>query len=262
MRAEKPQPSAYAAPHFGVNDSGMFETLDTEGQGGTAMRGETPMTGTRTRPRRRSRILRYAGIGLAAALALYVGGFFLFLSEVSRYSRAPADMHADGIVVLTGGHSRVDEAVKLLDSDMGERLLISGVHPSASWAVLMNTFAVDKAQFACCVDIDRKALDTVGNAEETARWAADHGFHSLIVVTNDYHMPRSLLELHRTMGNIELIPHAVVTGQRGTVSASEQANHYRLLFREYVKYSAARVRALFPAHQAASGVERTALSED
>lgn len=206
--------------------------------------------------------MRYSGTGLVLGLVLYAGGFFLFLSDVSHYGSAPADLHADGIVVLTGGHARVDEAVKLLDSEMGKRLLISGVHPSASWAVLMKTFAVDEAQFACCVDIDRKALDTIGNAEETARWAANHSFRTLIVVTNDYHMPRSLLELHRTMKDVALIPHAVVTGQRGTVSASEQANRYRLLFGEYVKYSAARMRALVPPKQATAGVERAALSAE
>jgi uncharacterized SAM-binding protein YcdF (DUF218 family) len=195
--------------------------------------------------------------------ALCRADFFLFLSDVSHYGSAPADVQADGIVVLTGGHARVDEAVKLLDADFGERLLISGVHPSASWAVLMKTFAVDEAQFACCVDIDRKALDTVGNAEETARWAKEHDFGSLIVVTNDYHMPRSLLELHRTMKEVALIPHAVVTGQRGTVSPSEQANRYRVLFGEYVKYSAARMRALIPpAAGTTAKVERAALSTD
>lgn len=202
------------------------------------------MTGTRTRSRRLGRFLRYSGTGLVLGLVLYAGGFFLFLSDVSHYGSAPADLHADGIVVLTGGHARVDEAVKLLDSEMGKRLLISGVHPSASWAVLMKTFAVDEAQFACCVDIDRKALDTIGNAEETARWAADHGFRTLIVVTNDYHMPRSLLELHSALGGIELIPHAVVSSQHTDVAAGDRASRYRVLFGEYVKYSAARVRTL------------------
>jgi uncharacterized SAM-binding protein YcdF (DUF218 family) len=251
---------AYAAPHFGVNDSNMFETLDTEGRGGTAIQDEKSMTEPPVRFRRTSRVLRFTGIGLVLGAALYAGGFALFLSDVAQYGSAPAYSHADGIVVLTGGHARVDEAVRLLDAEKGERLLISGVHPSASWAVLMETFAVDEAQFACCVDIDRKALDTVGNAEETAQWAANHGFHSLIVVTNDYHMPRSLLELQRTMRDVELIPHAVVTGRRGTVSAGEQANRYRVLFGEYVKYSAARMRNLLPSNDTGSGVKRAALS--
>lgn len=238
----------------------MFETLDTEGRGGTAIQGEMSMTGMRTRLRRPGRFLRGTGLALLLGLAIYGGGFFVFLSDVSQYSSAPDDLHADGIVVLTGGHARVDEAVKLLDAQMGDRLLISGVHPSASWAVLMKTFAVDEDQFACCVDIDRKALDTVGNAEETARWAGGHGFRSLIVVTNDYHMPRSLLELHRTMEDVALIPHAVVTGQRGTVDAGEQAKRYRVLFGEYVKYSAARIRGLIPPTTATAKVERASLA--
>ena len=222
----------------------MFETLNTEGRGGAAIQGDTSMNEERNPPRRRRRIARIAGAGLVIALALYAGGFFMFLSEIAKYGSAPDDAEADGIVVLTGGHARVDEAVKLLSADMGERLLISGVHPATSRAILAQTFAVDTDRFACCVDIDHNALDTVGNAEETARWAADHGFTSLIVVTSDYHMPRSLLELRRTMADAKLIPHAVVTGTRGTVGAAEQANRYRVLFGEYLKYSAALIHLL------------------
>ena len=38
---------------------------------------------------------------------------------------------ADAIIVLTGGQSRIDAALDLLKSGKGERLLISGVNPSA-----------------------------------------------------------------------------------------------------------------------------------
>ena len=131
------------------------------------------------------------------------------------------DSRADGIVVLTGGVARVDEAVKLLNEKKGERLLISGVHPSASRAVLAKTFAVDEDRFNCCVDVDHEALDTVGNAVETADWVAEHGYHSLLVVTNDYHMPRSLLELHSVLSDVELIPHAVVASQHQNGTAAE-----------------------------------------
>lgn len=238
----------------------MFETLDTEGHGGTAIHDEMSMTGGRTRLRRPGRLLRYAGIALLLAATAYAGGFLAYLSDVSHYGSAPADAQADGIVVLTGGHARVDEAVRLLDAEKGARLLISGVHPAASRMVLMKTFAVDEAQFACCVDIDREALDTIGNAEETARWVDGHDFQSLIVVTNDYHMPRSLLELHRAMKDVALIPHAVVTGQNSTMSAGEQAKRYRVLLGEYVKYSAARLRTLVPVSTKTTKVERASLS--
>ena len=43
-------------------------------------------------------------------------------------------------------------------------------------------------------DIDHAALDTIGNAEESAKWVNSHGYGRVIVVTNNYHMPRSLVE--------------------------------------------------------------------
>ena len=47
----------------------------------------------------------------------------------------------------------------------------------------------------CCLDIGYLAQDTIGNAEETRAWAQAWGFRRIVVVTSNYHMPRSLLEL-------------------------------------------------------------------
>lgn len=211
--------------------------------------------------RRRNRLVRLVAIVSALCLALYSAGFAVFLSEVSFYRKDMPDSRADGIVVLTGGVARVDEAVKLLNAKKGERLLISGVHPSASRAVLAKTFAVDEDRFNCCVDVDHEALDTVGNAVETADWVAEHGYRSLLVVTNDYHMPRSLLELHSTLAGVKLIPHAVVASQHESDTAAEQASRYRVLLGEYVKYSAARIRTLVAPHPGAGDeVHRAAMS--
>jgi len=211
--------------------------------------------------RRRSRLVRVAAIASALFLALYCAGFAIFLSEVSFYRKDAPDARADGIVVLTGGVARVDEAVKLLNAEKGERLLISGVHPSASRAVLAKTFAADSDRFNCCVDIDHEALDTIGNAIETADWVAEHGYRSLLVVTNDYHMPRSLLELHSALADVKLIPHAVVASQHESDTAAEQASRYRVLLGEYAKYSAARLRTLVAPHLGAGeDVHRAAMT--
>ena len=49
--------------------------------------------------------------------------------------------------------------------------------------------------------LDHAALDTIGNAEESAKWVQDHDYNSVILVTNNYHMPRSLLEMSRLVEN-------------------------------------------------------------
>src|SRR5437667_9574544 len=67
---------------------------------------------------------------VVATLALgFVGagfGFVAFLSQLRGVEVKPA-RNADGIVVLTGGSSRVSDAMELLAGGCGKRLLISGV---------------------------------------------------------------------------------------------------------------------------------------
>jgi hypothetical protein len=70
--------------------------------------------------------------------------------------------------VLTGGSARVETGVELLMAGKGRRLLISGVNPMARVEDLRRATGGDRDLFACCVDIDHAALDTIGNAEESA----------------------------------------------------------------------------------------------
>ena len=82
---------------------------------------------------------------------------------------------ADGIVVLTGGYSRIEGALELLKNKRGERLFISGVHSSTNRSELQRVTGGDATLFECCVDIDRSAMDTIGNAAESVKWAkANH----------------------------------------------------------------------------------------
>jgi uncharacterized SAM-binding protein YcdF (DUF218 family) len=69
-------------------------------------------------------------------------------------------------------------------------------------------------------------------------------FHSLIVVTSAWHMPRALVELRREMHDTELIAFPVVTERMRDSPWWRSAQTARLLMLEYVKYLAtlARVR--------------------
>jgi uncharacterized SAM-binding protein YcdF (DUF218 family) len=176
---------------------------------------------------------------LALAFTL---GFGIFSSYVSAMMAPAAQRDADAIVVLTGGQARIDAAIELLKSGKGKRLLISGVNPVAGLEDLRRATGAEEALFACCVDIDRAALDTIGNAEESARWMQAHAYASVILVTNNYHMPRSMLEMRRAGNGVEILPHPVVNTRldRGEWLMKPQA--LRVLFTEYTKYLAALVR--------------------
>ncbi len=184
-----------------------------------------------------------ASIVAAAAIA-FVGaafGFVGFLSQL-RVAELMPSSNADGIVVLTGGSSRVSDAVELLAKGYGKRLLISGVHPTNGVSDISRSVPDSQALLDCCADLDRSAVNTRSNAVETRRWVHERGFRSLIVVTSNYHMPRAIVEMSHAMPDIDLIPFAVVSEKWRDEPWWTNGAAMRLLLSEYVKYIAAEVR--------------------
>lgn len=196
--------------------------------------------------RRRRNFPRVVAASVLGACLLFVGGFALFATHVSRMSTPKNPAQADAIIVLTGGQARLDAAVELLKSGKGERLLISGVHPSTTRKTLQAATGGDKTLFSCCVDIDRDALDTIGNAEESAKWVRNHAYGRVILVTNNYHMPRSMLEVGRLIGEAQLEPYPVVNADLGNGGWIVQPEALRVLFTEYNKYLLALARGALP----------------
>jgi uncharacterized SAM-binding protein YcdF (DUF218 family) len=178
---------------------------------------------------------------LAIMLAAATAGFAGFISQL-RGSEAKPSRTADGIVVLTGGSSRVSDAMELLADGYGKRLLISGVHPASGASDISRSLTDNQSLLNCCVDLDRSAVNTRSNAAETRRWAREQGFKSLIVVTSNYHMPRAIVELSHAMPDITLIPFAVVGDKWRDDPWWTNGATMRLLLSEYVKYVAAEVR--------------------
>ncbi len=185
-------------------------------------------------------------IGRATALVLVAGaallgfGFVWFVSNVPDEEVA-LTRDADGIVVLTGGASRVTDAMELMAAGRGKRLLISGLNRSTRIDEVLRLNPDYARVVRCCVDFDR-SLNTLGNAVETKRWAEGRGFRTLIVVTSNYHMPRALAEIAHQMPNVVLVPFPVVTDRQRAEPWWTTAAAARLMISEYVKYVYARLR--------------------
>jgi uncharacterized SAM-binding protein YcdF (DUF218 family) len=177
-------------------------------------------------------------------IAAYVLGFVIFIAMLPTPVAAPK--HADGIVALTGEEKRLDTAVSLLEEGVGKRLLITGVHKEITKDELKHV-AHGGPRFDCCADMGYQAEDTQGNAEETANWTRAHGYRSLVVVTTNYHMPRSLAEFSADMPGVKLEPYPVEPGEIDYSHWWESARAVRVLNTEYAKYLVAKVLVtLFP----------------
>ncbi|MCA0423230.1 MAG: YdcF family protein [Proteobacteria bacterium] len=178
-----------------------------------------------------------AGLGLA----LLGGGFAVFVESLSRQD-TEFGRPVDGIAALTGGAERIGDALMVLEEGRAKRLLISGVGaPVTEKALIRQAGHADL--FLCCVDLGREALNTVGNAVETAAWVRRNNYKSLLLVTSNYHMPRAMVELRRHLKDVHIIPHPVITDAVSVTNWWRDPALFRLLFTEYLKYLASEVRS-------------------
>ncbi|PTM40831.1 YdcF family protein [Bosea sp. 124] len=191
-----------------------------------------------------ARVAFWAALVLStAALVVFGCGYLRFASGI--VSREPVAVpRTDAIVVVTGGSQRVGDAIGLLGAERGSRLLISGVNEKTSREELAKLNPSSRELLACCVDLDYRARNTIGNAIEARRWVRSHGFRSLLVVTSNYHMPRTIAEFAHAMPGIRLVPHPVVTDQIDTAGWWNRWSTVKVLMPEYAKYLAARLRSI------------------
>ncbi len=174
-----------------------------------------------------------------------IGGFLRFADTVATL-QAPPNPKADAIVVLTGGYLRIDQAVELLEAGVGKRLLISGVNPGTTAEQIRKLTRASTTLFDCCVDIGYEAIDTIGNAAETAKWVGKNGYSDILVVTNNYHMPRSLMELSAADPQTHYHAYPVVNSDLKTSNWMANPATLRAMLSEYLKLSAASIRSAIP----------------
>jgi uncharacterized SAM-binding protein YcdF (DUF218 family) len=169
------------------------------------------------------------------ALVVWALGFFLFLVRLP-VTDTQDDVTADAVVVLTGGANRLDTGVKLLAEQKAEKLLISGVHRDVMSSELVTLTGANPALFECCVTLDRQASNTLENAVETAKWVDETATRSIILVTSDYHIQRSVLLFRKSMPDVRIHAYPVKSKMAAFKLAKEYNKYLATLMLELVGY--------------------------
>src|SRR3974377_1085769 len=129
---------------------------------------------------RRRRISSIGTKLIVFAAILLVGGFGYFIWQLPD-QQIELDRNADGIVVLTGGASRVSDGLALLAAGRAKRLLISGVYTGTTTSDIARQVVDYNRMLNCCVDLDYSAVNTLGNPEGNRQWTRTKGLHSFIL---------------------------------------------------------------------------------
>lgn len=160
-------------------------------------------------------------------LIFWIQGCIYFFDEVSQIKNTKN--HADAIIVLTGARGRIDAGLELLYKKSADKLFISGVGQKAALKDLSKFLSYfpgeEMLKLEHSIYLGHFASTTEENAVETAEWIKNNNISSIILVTSNYHMPRSLYLLQKTMPQITILPY----------TSSNDIN-FRMIFLEYNKY--------------------------
>jgi uncharacterized SAM-binding protein YcdF (DUF218 family) len=133
---------------------------------------------------------------LSLLLVAWVFGFLWFAVALPQ---PVEDERTDAIVVPTGAGGRIERGLSLLGERAAGRMLVTGVDADVRPGEFAAQYTVLPALMTCCVTLGYDALDTRGNARETATWVRDQQVRSIRLVTSDWHMRRAALELSRSL---------------------------------------------------------------
>lgn len=166
--------------------------------------------------------------GLALLWLFGFAWFSLFLPQAAMNERT------DAVVVFTGGEGRIARAIDLLEQELAEKILVSGVDSDVTAGEFRAEYEVPAGLMACCIELDYRSTDTRSNAAETRQWLAAEKVRSVRLVTSDWHMRRAALELEKVVpARVRILRDAVHTQPS-----------LKILLIEYNKFLARRIALL------------------
>ncbi len=135
------------------------------------------------------------------ALSLIILSFFAILVLLTMFPSCGPVSRADAIVVLGGGgeHGRLSQSsarrtdlgISLWDQGVAPVLVTSGAFGPPPVAVTMASRAESRGVPADRIVIEPRSVSTEQNALFVKQLAEQHGWASIILVTDDFHMARA-----------------------------------------------------------------------
>jgi len=168
----------------------------------------------------------------------YLYSFLKFLNNIED-QKLSRDYSYD-IVVITGGSGRIKTGAKLLSNSVNSRLLISGVGMGVKRSEILSSFGLDTKR----VDLGYNANSTRGNAIETKNWVKKNGFKKIVLVTDNWHLPRAKLLFEAAMPDIKIIPHSVFVKRENNKGDLGLSKNIMFLIQEHIKYLISHLQAV------------------
>ncbi len=138
-------------------------------------------------------------------------------------------------IVLTGGNNRVKKTLQIFFQIENENknLFISGVGKGFNKSILKKLTRQNQDNekiIKCCIQIEGISKNTFSNAVESLKWVKLKKINSFVLLTNNYHMPRAMLEFKSIFKDVSITPYVFV--DKDKIWWKEKINYIS----EYIKY--------------------------
>jgi uncharacterized SAM-binding protein YcdF (DUF218 family) len=147
---------------------------------------------------------------------------------------------ADAVLVFAGGPNRIETGFKIVNEGYADSLIVS---PATSEIIAEYNKRFNLRQTAITI-IENNALSTFENALYTDKLVDAHDFRNVILVTSDYHMPRSFLIMRLlTSPGVQIQRYSVYENNEFMSSRQRLIQKWRLLMFEMIQLYGTLVQA-------------------
>ena len=185
-------------------------------------------------------------------LLFLIAYFFIelnsFKERILTLQKDPINLSSK-VVILTGGTNRIKEGFEVIykldkKSITNLNVLVSGTGKGFSKLSLQEKLnpGFDLRLIECCVELDSVSQNTYSNAIETSKWVSKNNIEEILLITSNYHIPRSILEFQNKMPNLKILYYPIIPKKHQINNWLKSFETFSLIFIEYCKYIIANVR--------------------
>ena len=197
-------------------------------------------------------IFTFKKIFFITFLLFLIAYFFIelnsFKERILTLQKDPINLSSK-VVILTGGTNRIKEGFEVIykldkKSITNLNVLVSGTGKGFSKLSLQEKLnpGFDLRLIECCVELDSVSHNTYSNAIETSKWVSKNNIEEILLITSNYHIPRSILEFQNKMPNLKILYYPIIPKKHQINKWLKSFETFSLIFIEYCKYIIANVR--------------------
>jgi uncharacterized SAM-binding protein YcdF (DUF218 family) len=196
--------------------------------------------------------LTFRNIFFIALLILVITYFlielFHFKEKIIAAENYPNPKNTN-IVILTGGTNRIKDGFDIINkfdekSKYTIKILVSGTGKGFTKLSLQNKLSpdFDLKLIKCCVELDAISQNTYSNAKQTLKWSTRNNIKEFILITSNYHMPRSILEFKNKMPDIRILTYPIKPRKHEINNWLSSFETFSLIFYEFCKLIVSNIR--------------------